>query len=158
MTLNNSLGHDHQDSSPDRQPNFAMTTDDASLFHNSSAHTHQGINTNGLVGEESRSNDIVPGSVAKIKVVGVGGGGGNAVNRMIASDLTGVEFWSINTDAQALGGAAIPHPLQIGQKLTRGLGAGGNPAIGQKAAEDLGKRRRNEQSGCLQNHDDVLPG
>jgi cell division protein FtsZ len=66
----------------------------------------------------------------------VGGGGGNAVNRMIASDLSGVEFWSINTDAQALTMAAAPCRLQIGQKLTRGLGAGGNPAIGQKAAEE----------------------
>lgn len=136
MTLNNSLGHDHQGSGPDGQPNFSLATGDASSFHSSSPYGHQGINTNGLVGEQPRSNDIVPGSVAKIKVVGVGGGGGNAVNRMIASDLTGVEFWSINTDAQALGGSPVQHPLQIGQKLTRGLGAGGNPAIGQKAAEE----------------------
>ncbi|MFM8005306.1 MAG: cell division protein FtsZ, partial [Dolichospermum sp.] len=64
------------------------------------------------------------------------GGGGNAVNRMIESDVSGVEFWSINTDAQALTLAGAPSRLQIGQKLTRGLGAGGNPAIGQKAAEE----------------------
>lgn len=77
-------------------------------------------------------------NAAKIKVVGVGGGGGNAVNRMAASNLKGVEFWSINTDAQALAQSSAPtvNRLQIGQKLTRGLGAGGNPAIGQKAAEE----------------------
>ncbi len=77
-------------------------------------------------------------NVAKIKVVGVGGGGGNAVSRMAASNLKGVEFWSINTDAQALAQSSVPtvNRLQIGQKLTRGLGAGGNPAIGQKAAEE----------------------
>ncbi|MCS7292835.1 MAG: cell division protein FtsZ [Gloeomargarita sp. SKYBB_i_bin120] len=82
-------------------------------------------------------NDIVPGHLARIKVIGVGGGGGNAVNRMIQSNLTGVEFWIINTDAQALHHCS-PNAkrLQIGQKLTRGLGAGGNPAIGQKAAEE----------------------
>ncbi|TRV51311.1 MAG: cell division protein FtsZ [Microcystis panniformis Mp_MB_F_20080800_S26D] len=79
--------------------------------------------------EESRSNRIVPSNVAKIKVIGVGGGGCNAVNRMIASGVTGIEFWAINTDA-------APQRLQIGTKLTRGLGAGGNPAIGQKAAEE----------------------
>ncbi|NJO85317.1 MAG: cell division protein FtsZ, partial [Synechococcaceae cyanobacterium RM1_1_27] len=73
---------------------------------------------------------------AKIKVIGVGGGGGNAVNRMAISNLAGVEFWSVNTDAQALVQAAGVQRLQIGQKLTRGLGAGGNPAVGQKAAEE----------------------
>lgn len=86
--------------------------------------------------ESSRIGEIVPGRVANIKVIGVGGGGGNAVNRMIESDVSGVEFWSINTDAQALTLAGAPSRLQIGQKLTRGLGAGGNPAIGQKAAEE----------------------
>ncbi len=68
-------------------------------------------------------DSIVPGRVATIKVIGVGGGGGNAVNRMIASDVAGVEFWSINTDAQALAHTAASRRLQIGQKLTRGLGA-----------------------------------
>lgn len=83
-----------------------------------------------------QDSTIIPSSVARIKVIGVGGGGSNAVNRMIASDLGGVEFWAMNTDAQALISAAAPQRLQIGQKLTRGLGAGGNPAIGQKAAEE----------------------
>jgi len=80
----------------------------------------------------------MPSNAAKIKVVGVGGGGGNAVSRMAASNLKGVEFWSINTDAQALAQSSTStvNRLQIGQKLTRGLGAGGNPAIGQKAAEE----------------------
>lgn len=74
--------------------------------------------------------------MATIKVVGVGGGGGNAVNRMIANGMTNVEFWAMNTDAQVLEMSATPNRLQIGQKITRGLGAGGNPAIGQKAAEE----------------------
>lgn len=73
---------------------------------------------------------------AKIKVIGVGGAGSNAVNRMIAAGLHSVEFWVCNTDAQALELSAAPNRLQIGAKLTRGLGAGGNPIVGQKAAEE----------------------
>ena len=100
---------------------------------------------------------------ANIKVVGVGGGGSNAVNRMVNSDIQGVEFWVVNTDsqvrhagqavawvfvyllasvslfrAQALEGSPLPENarIQIGEKLTRGLGAGGNPDIGQRAAEE----------------------
>ncbi len=77
-------------------------------------------------------------SVARIKVIGVGGGGSNAVNRMIASNIDGIEFWTMNTDAQALANSSsdVDRRIQLGQKLTRGLGAGGNPAIGQKAAEE----------------------
>ena len=93
-------------------------------------------NSDHLPFSESMEDNIVPHGAAKIKVVGIGGGGGNAVNRMISSNLSGVEFWSINTDAQALMQSASPRRLQLGQKLTRGLGAGGNPAIGQKAAEE----------------------
>mmetsp|Transcript_44749 Transcript_44749/g.91330 ORF Transcript_44749/g.91330 Transcript_44749/m.91330 type:complete len:412 (-) Transcript_44749:4250-5485(-) len=70
-----------------------------------------------------------------IKVIGVGGGGGNAVNRMVGG-VDGVEFWSINTDAQALSRSLAPNTCNIGAKLTRGLGAGGNPEIGRKAAEE----------------------
>lgn len=97
-------------------------------------------------------NGIMPSSVAKIRVIGVGGGGSNAVNRMIASDVSGIEFWAINTDAQALVNAASPQRLQIGQKLTRGLGAGGNPAIGHKAAEES----RDEIAAALDGSDLVF--
>lgn len=73
---------------------------------------------------------------ASIKVVGVGGGGNNAVNRMISSGLKGVEFIAINTDRQALYMSQAPLKIQIGEKLTKGLGAGANPEVGQKAAEE----------------------
>ena len=102
--------------------------------------------------EEIRSNKIVPSNVAKIKVMGVGGGGCNAVNRMIETQVSGIEFWAINTDAQALENAYAPQKLQIGQKITRGLGAGGNPAIGQKAAEES----RDELAHALENTDLVF--
>lgn len=75
-------------------------------------------------------------SVAQIRVVGVGGGGSNAVNRMVEAGLRGVEFVAVNTDAQALMLAKAPLRLQIGDKLTRGLGSGGNPNVGAKAAEE----------------------
>ncbi|KAL3140835.1 Cell division protein FtsZ [Trebouxia sp. C0010 RCD-2024] len=77
-------------------------------------------------------------SKATIKVIGVGGGGSNAVNRMLSSDLQGVEFWIANTDSQALASSPIrpESKLQIGERLTRGLGAGGNPQIGTKAANE----------------------
>jgi len=74
--------------------------------------------------------------VAKIRVVGVGGGGGNAINRMIEADLSGVEFFAINTDLQALEQNKAICRLQIGKNLTKGLGAGGNPDIGRKAMEE----------------------
>lgn len=79
-------------------------------------------------------HDHLPEAV--IKVVGVGGGGANAVNRMIKAQVQGVDFYAINTDSQALQQSQAPTRLQIGEKLTRGLGAGGNPSIGQKAAEE----------------------
>jgi cell division protein FtsZ len=75
-------------------------------------------------------------SFARIKVVGVGGGGCNAVNRMIREGLQGVEFIAINTDAQALLLSDAPKRVRIGDKLTRGLGSGGDPAVGRKAAEE----------------------
>ncbi|CAM5787007.1 MULTISPECIES: cell division protein FtsZ [Brevibacillus] len=75
-------------------------------------------------------------SYARIKVIGCGGGGSNAVNRMIAGGLRGVEFITLNTDAQALQLSSADIKLQIGEKLTRGLGAGANPEIGKKAAEE----------------------
>ena len=72
----------------------------------------------------------------RIIVVGVGGGGSNAVNRMIENDVQGVEFVVVNTDAQALNLAIADRKFQIGRDLTRGLGAGGNPEVGQHAAEE----------------------
>ncbi|MEA2622714.1 MAG: cell division protein FtsZ [Chloroflexota bacterium] len=73
---------------------------------------------------------------ALIRVIGVGGGGSNAVNRMIRAEMMGVEFIAVNTDAQALLQSDAPHKIRIGDKLTRGLGAGGDPGIGQRAAEE----------------------
>jgi len=73
-------------------------------------------------------------SGAKIRVVGCGGGGGNAVNRMIASGLSGVDFIAVNTDMQALRASRAAVKVQIGAKLTKGLGAGANPDIGRQAA------------------------
>jgi cell division protein FtsZ len=75
-------------------------------------------------------------SPAQIKVIGVGGGGQNAVNRMIAEGLAGVEFISVNTDQQALMLSSAPMRVRVGDKVTRGLGAGGNPELGEKAAEE----------------------
>jgi cell division protein FtsZ len=75
-------------------------------------------------------------SFARIKVIGVGGGGSNAVNRMIDEGIQGVEFITVNTDAQALIQAKADMRVRLGDKLTRGLGAGGNPEIGRKAAEE----------------------
>jgi len=78
--------------------------------------------------------DVTP--IANIKVIGVGGGGGNAVNRMIKSGLKGIEFISVNTDAQALYHNESPTKINIGKATTRGLGAGSNPDIGKQAAEE----------------------
>jgi len=82
------------------------------------------------------ANGIIPSQTARIEVIGVGGGGSNAVNRMIAAEMQGIGFWVLNTDAQALIQSAAPQRIQLGQALTSGLGAGGNPLIGQKAAEE----------------------
>jgi len=79
---------------------------------------------------------------ARIKVVGVGGGGGNAVNTMIAAGLPGVDFIAANTDAQALKANLATIKLQLGEKLTRGLGAGGNPDVGKRAAQEDVERLR----------------
>ncbi len=73
---------------------------------------------------------------ANIKVIGVGGGGGNAVNRMVMANIKGVDFIAANTDAQALKYSLATQRLQLGEKTTRGLGVGGDPAIGKKAAEE----------------------
>ncbi|MCG7316724.1 MULTISPECIES: cell division protein FtsZ [Brevibacillus] len=80
--------------------------------------------------------DLDMEQLAQIKVIGCGGGGSNAVNRMIAGGVKGVEFITVNTDAQALHLSNADIKLQIGEKLTRGLGAGANPDVGKKAAEE----------------------
>ena len=79
---------------------------------------------------------VVQANSATIKVIGCGGGGGNAVNRMIKSGVQGVEFWSLNTDAQALVQSEADNRIQIGRDTTRGLGTGGNPELGRAAAEE----------------------
>lgn len=130
-----------------------LSSNTPNSYSNSGINLGQVRDMRSALGEETRSDEIVPSNVARIKVIGVGGGGCNAVNRMVASQVTGVEFWSINTDAQAL--TNVPNTskcLQIGQKLTRGLGAGGNPAIGQKAAEES----REEIAAALENSDLVF--
>ncbi len=90
--------------------------------------------------------------VARMKVVGVGGGGGNAVNRMIDERLEGVEFISVNTDSQALHTSKADFKVQIGRKLTRGLGAGARPEIGRQAIEE----NKNEVADLVQGADMVF--
>ncbi|MCU0537728.1 MAG: cell division protein FtsZ [Hydrococcus sp. Prado102] len=126
--------------------------DDRYMLNVAGLSAHRNERTQAKPREDFRSSQIVPSNVAKIKVIGVGGGGCNAVNRMIESGVSGIEFWAINTDAQALAQSAAPQRLQVGQKLTRGLGAGGNPAIGQKAAEES----REEIAHALENTDLVF--
>lgn len=85
---------------------------------------------------------------AQIKVVGVGGGGQNAVNRMIEEGIQGVEFIAVNTDAQALMLSNAPQRLRIGEKITKGLGSGGNPEIGLRAAEESREELRQLLTGA----------
>lgn len=87
-------------------------------------------------------------SLATIKVIGVGGGGNNAVNRMIEHGVKGVEFIAVNTDAQALNLSKAEVRMQIGAKLTRGLGAGANPEVGKKAAEESKEQLEEVLSGA----------
>ncbi|MGI6604557.1 MAG: cell division protein FtsZ [Firmicutes bacterium] len=96
--------------------------------------------------------DIDTDRFADIKVIGVGGGGNNAVNRMIASGLKGVEFIAVNTDAQALLMSQANRKIQVGEKVTKGLGAGANPEIGKKAAEES----RDLIAECLKGADMVF--
>jgi cell division protein FtsZ len=87
-------------------------------------------------------------SFARIKVIGVGGGGSNAVERMIKEGMPGVEFIAVNTDAQALTDSSAPTRVRIGDKLTRGLGAGGDPENGRKAAEESAEELYNVIKGA----------
>jgi cell division protein FtsZ len=91
-------------------------------------------------------------SIANIKVFGVGGAGCNAINRMIESNLNNVGFWAVNSDAQALQFCSAPNKIQIGSKLTKGLGAGGNPSVGLKAAEES----RDEIASAIEGSDMVF--
>ena len=88
--------------------------------------------------EPQAAAGVQPGgeSLAQIKVVGVGGGGGNAVDRMIRANIAGLEFITVNTDAQALMRSLAPTRIRIGDKVTKGLGSGGDPSLGEKAAEE----------------------
>ncbi|MBA4601157.1 cell division protein FtsZ [Thermoactinomyces mirandus] len=92
--------------------------------------------------------DLEMEQIAQIKVIGVGGGGSNAVNRMIEAGVQGVEFIAVNTDSQALNRSKAPYRLQIGEKLTRGLGAGAKPEIGKKAAEESHEQIENVLKGA----------
>ncbi|MBR2721424.1 MAG: cell division protein FtsZ [Clostridia bacterium] len=91
-------------------------------------------------------DDTLEGGV-NIKVIGVGGGGNNAVNRMIVTNIRGVDFVSVNTDRQALRKSEAPHQLVIGEKITKGFGAGANPQIGARAAEESIEEIRNILEG-----------
>ncbi len=113
-----------------------MITETYENMNHSGIHLSFSNSMKAQLGVDPEMSEIMLGSMAKIKVIGVGGGGGNAVNRMIASEVAGIEFWAVNTDAQSLLQSAAIKRFQMGQKLTKGLGAGGNPAIGQKAAEE----------------------
>ncbi len=93
-----------------------------------------------------------PENVVTLKVVGIGGAGGNVVNRMVGSGTTGVEFIAVNTDKQALSMSTADQKIQIGEKLTHGQGAGSDPAVGSKAAEES----RNEVAKCLEGTDMVF--
>ncbi len=95
---------------------------------------------------EIKTNDAE--SAAKIIVIGVGGAGNNAVNRMIDEKIDGVDFIGVNTDKQALQLCKAPKLLQIGEKLTKGLGAGAKPEVGQKAAEESTDEITNSLTGA----------
>ncbi|CAJ1971464.1 unnamed protein product [Sphenostylis stenocarpa] len=129
---------------PLTNPNELLSRSYSSIFHHNALTTSGSLNPRTTrIAHQRLSRRF--GSVrcsyayvdnAKIKVVGIGGGGNNAVNRMIGSGLQGVDFYAINTDAQALLNSAAENPIKIGEVLTRGLGTGGNPLLGEQAAEE----------------------
>jgi cell division protein FtsZ len=94
--------------------------------------------------QRKKAQEVIPdiSPMAKILVIGVGGGGGNALNRMIDSDLMNVEFIAVNTDSQALAANSAPHKIHVGKATTKGLGAGSNPTIGKKSAEESSEELR----------------
>ena len=87
-------------------------------------------------------------SAAKIIVIGVGGAGNNAVNRMVDEAIAGVEFIGVNTDKQALQLCKAPNTIQIGEKVTKGLGAGAQPEVGRQAAEESSEELRQAMQGA----------
>ena len=93
-----------------------------------------------------------PDTVVNIKVIGVGGGGNNVVNRMVRSGTKGVDFVAVNTDKQALNVSSANYKIQIGEKLTHGQGAGSDPEVGRKSAEE----RRNQIAKALEDTDMVF--
>ena len=90
-----------------------------------------------IVSNYDNNNQRSNRNPTRIKVIGVGGGGGNAVNRMIKAKLAGVEFWLMNTDLQVLTYSNVPNKLQLGVATTKGLGSGGDPSTGEKAATEM---------------------
>jgi cell division protein FtsZ len=152
MTLDSRSEPNHNQISSSTYAEFPLKVETNHSFERAGALFQPNNNAYKTPREETKNSTIVPSNIARIKVMGVGGGGCNAVNRMIDNNVTGIEFWALNTDAQALSHAGAPHRLQIGQKITRGLGAGGNPAIGQKAAEES----RDEIARALENTDLVF--
>ena len=96
--------------------------------------------------------DMGPDSVVNIKVIGVGGGGNNVVNRMVRTGTKGVEFIAVNTDKQALEASSATNKIQIGEKLTNGQGAGADPEVGRKSAEES----RKQVAEALENTDMVF--
>jgi cell division protein FtsZ len=98
--------------------------------------------------EDSMSSRPYVENLAQIKVIGVGGGGGNAINRMIQEGIQGVEFITVNTDAQALMLSEAPIRVRIGDKLTKGLGSGGDPKIGEQAAEESAEELKEVLKGA----------
>ena len=100
----------------------------------------------------AHSVETGPENVVTLKVVGIGGAGNNVVNRMVSSGTSGVEFIAVNTDKQALSMSTADQKIQIGEKLTHGQGAGSDPTVGQKAAEES----RNELAKCMEDADMVF--
>ncbi|TKY53088.1 Cell division protein FtsZ-like 2-1 [Spatholobus suberectus] len=119
----------------DLHPEVSMLRGEGSSTVNSPRKDSSGGDLSESLGAASIQSDY---NEAKIKVIGIGGGGSNAVNRMIESSMHGVEFWIVNTDVQAMRMSPVfpENRLQIGQELTRGLGAGGNPETGMNAAKE----------------------
>ena len=102
-------------------------------YNNNYNANYDNANNNGY---ESYEENALADGIARIKVIGVGGGGGNAINRMVLENVRGVEFITVNTDRQAMVLSKAAQKIQIGEKLTKGLGAGANPDIGAQAAEE----------------------